>query len=507
MVTSDEKRLELACQHARETALLESASELLQWDERTLMPKAAGEYRAEQTAFLSGLIHRRRTDERFGDWLEQLAGSDLATDPHSDAGATIGQLRRDFQKQTKLPPLLVEELTRSAVRGQQAWVEARERDDFALFQPWLEKIVQLKRQQAEALGYERCAYDALVDEFEQDMLTSEIGDVLYPLREGLVPIVQAIADSGKTAPVEILAREFPIAAQETFAKAVAARIGFDFDGGRLDVTHHPFCTTLGPSDCRITTRYDQRFFSSAFFGTLHEAGHGIYEQGLRADQYGLPLGTAVSLGMHESQSRMWENLVARSRSFWQHLLPRAADAFPGALADVSLDDFYWAVNDVRPSLIRVEADEATYNLHIIIRFELEQLLINDDLPVRELPSAWNDKYEQYLGIRPPNDADGVLQDIHWGAALIGYFPTYALGNVYAAQLFQQAESDLGPLEPMFARGQFEPLRTWLGEKVHQQGQRYPAATLIANVTGRPPSPEPLVAHLRNRLLPLYDVSL
>ncbi|MEX0977907.1 MAG: carboxypeptidase M32 [Pirellulales bacterium] len=279
----------------------------------------------------------------------------------------------------------------------------------------------------------------------------------------------------------------------------------DFRRGRLDVTAHPFCTELGPNDCRITTRYDEHFFNGAFFGTLHEAGHGIYDQGLRTDWYGLPPGEYVSLGIHESQSRLWENLVGRSRAFWQHFFPALQQAFPAALSGVSLDGFYFAINDVRPSLVRVEADEATYNLHILVRFELEQALLKGDLPVSDLPGAWNEKYHQYLGIRPDSDSDGVLQDVHWSAGLVGYFPTYSLGNLYASQFFEQAEKDLGALAPQFARGEFAPLRRWLTENIHRHGRCFSAAELVQRITGKPLSHAPLIAHLRKKLGPLYGM--
>jgi len=271
------------------------------------------------------------------------------------------------------------------------------------------------------------------------------------------------------------------------------------------VTHHPFCSGLGPHDCRLTTRYDERFFNSAFFGTLHEAGHGIYDQGLRPDQFGLPAGTYVSLGIHESQSRMWENLVGRSRAFWQHFFPQLQAAFPAATSGVKVDDFFWAINHVAPSLIRVEADEATYNLHIIVRFELEQALLSEELPAGDLPAAWREKYREYLGVEPPNDKDGCLQDVHWSAALIGYFPTYSLGNLYASQFFEQADRDLGGLTAQFARGEFDPLKSWLNEMIHHRGQCYSAAELVKLVTGAPLSHAPLMRHLRGKLGPLYGL--
>ena len=331
-----------------------------------------------------------------------------ATEADGETAVTIRRLKRLVDKKTKLPRSLVEELARTAVLGQSAWEQARRENDFAHFQPWLAKTFELKRQQAEALGYKQSPYDALLDDYEPEELTANVGRVLADLREQLVPLVAAIRDSGRRPDTSLLSRDYPIDVQESFGKEAAAAIGFDFARGRLDVTAHPFCTTLGPHDCRITTRYDEHFFNAAFFGILHEAGHGIYEQGLPPDRFGLPLGEAVSLGIHESQSRMWENLVGRSRAFWQHFYSAAQQRFPAALGSADLDAFYFAVNDVRPSLIRVEADEATYNLHILIRFELEQALLSGDLPAADAPAAWNEKYRQYLGIVPDRDADGVL---------------------------------------------------------------------------------------------------
>ncbi|MBW3596214.1 MAG: carboxypeptidase M32 [Planctomycetes bacterium] len=506
MTDPHQAMLDKICAHARETAILESAQQLLEWDERTYLPPEAGEYRAEQVAYLAGLIHQRHTDPRLGDWLAELAESPLAADPHSEAGCTIRQMRREYEKKTKLPESLVKELTRLSVRGQQVWVLARKNNDFAAFAPILTQTVSLKRQEADALGYEDCRYDALLDFYEPDEKTATIRRVLAALRDDLAPLVQAIADSGRTAPVSILERIYPVAAQEALGKEAAARIGFEFPRGRLDVTHHPFCTSLGPHDTRITTRYDERFFPSGFFSILHEAGHGVYDQGLPSEQFGLPPGRYVSLGIHESQSRMWENMVGRSRVFWEFLFPAAKQAFPDALDGVPLDQFYFAVNDVRPSLIRVEADEATYNLHIIIRFELEQDLLDDNLSVSDLPGAWSDKYRQYLGIEPPHDADGVLQDVHWSAGLMGYFPTYSLGNLYAAQLFRQADADLGGLEKKFARGEFLLLREWLRDKIHAHGQRYAAGELVERITGKPLDHKPLTDYLRDKLTPLYELA-
>ncbi len=493
------------CQYVRQSALLSSVSYVLDWDERTMMPATNAEYRAEQTTLLSGMIHQRWTDAAFVDKVSELAVGPLAAENDSDSAVTIRRLKRLVDKKMKLPRSLVEELARTAVLGQSAWEQARRDSNFANFQPWLAKTFELKRQQADALGYRQTRYDALLDDYEPEELTSNVGRVLADLRGQLVGLVAAIAESPRRPDTSLLSRDYPVGVQESFGKEAAGAIGFDFARGRLDVTAHPFCTTLGPHDCRITTRYDQNFFNAAFFGILHEAGHGIYEQGLPPDRFGLPLGEAVSLGVHESQSRMWENLVGRSRAFWQHFFSAAQKRFPAALGSVDLNAFYFAVNDVRPSLIRVEADEATYNLHILIRFELEQALLGGDLTAADAPGAWNEKYRQYLGVAADRDADGVLQDVHWSAGLVGYFPTYTLGNLYAAQFFVAAERDLGGLYAQFARGEFQPLRDWLREKIHRHGQRYSAAELVKRVAGQELSSAPLVAHLKAKYGELYEV--
>src|SRR5882757_2621485 len=472
------------CNHAREAAILNSMQGLLGWDERTKLPPAGGEYRADQMSFLAGLIHKKQTAPEVGEWLAELIDSPLAADPHSDIGADIINPKRDYDRKTKLPQALVEELAKLSVLGQQLWVEARKANDYARFQPLLERTLELKRQEAAAIGYDDQPYDALLDEYEPGAKTSEVAAALRGLREQLVPLVAAIAASKKRPNLEALKGQYPVDLQEKFGKRAIAAIGFDFNAGRLDVTNHPFCGGAGPRDVRLTTRYDERSLDGSFFSTLHEAGHGIYEQGLPADRYGLPTGEAVSLGIHESQSRMWENQVGRSRAFWEYFFPEAQSTFRDALGNVSLDTFYFANNDVRPSLIRTESDEVTYNLHILIRFELELALINDELPVTDLPAAWHAKYREYLGIQSPNDADGVLQDVLWSSGAFGYFPTYSLGNLYAAQFFEKAAADLGDLHEMFARGEFMPLRKWLRNNIHNEGRRYPAAELGHRVTGK-----------------------
>jgi carboxypeptidase Taq len=489
----------------RELQIISSVCSVLNWDEQTQLPPKGVEYRAEQVAYLVAMHHRRYTADRMGELLSTVEASDLITDPLGDAAANVRETRRHYDQARRVPEALVKEQSRLAILAQQAWVEARKQADYAAFAPWLAKTLDLKKQEAECLGYTEHPYDALLDHYEPGATTAQITQVFGRLREPLVDLIRRIGEANRRAPVEILHRRFPRDAQEKLARDAATAIGFDFEAGRLDVSVHPFSSTLGPRDSRITTRYDENGFGDALFGVLHETGHALYNQGLPKEHYGTPRGSYVSMGIHESQSRLWENLVGRSRSFWKHLMPKARTAFPDALTGVGDDDWYRAINDVHPSFIRVEADETTYNLHIMLRFELEQAMIAGSLAVDDIPAAWNEKMREYLGLTPPDAAKGVLQDIHWSFGGIGYFPTYTLGNLYASQLFEQARIDLGDLDAQFARGEFRPLLDWLRAKVHGQGQRYRSRELVRYVTGNEPSAEPLLAHLRRKAQDVYGV--
>jgi carboxypeptidase Taq len=366
-------------------------------------------------------------------------------------------------------------------------------------------MVELRREYADTIGYPEVVYDALLDDYEPGIQTAQVKEILARLREGLVPLAEKILGSERKPDTAILRRDFPVDRQRFFVESAASAIGFDLQTGRLDTTTHPFCTTLGPKDCRITTRYVENEFVAAFFDVMHEAGHGIYAQGLPAEHFGTPLAWEAGLGVHESQSRLWENFVARSHGFWRHFFPRAQQAFPIALGGVALDDFYFAVNDVRASLIRIDADEVTYNLHILIRFEIEQAVFGGDLSVADLPEAFNEKMRSYLGIVPENDTEGCLQDVHWAEGVFGYFPTYSLGNIYAAQLYAAAGKDLGDLQAQFAAGDFQPLLSWLREKIHRHGRRYLPFDLITRATGQEPDPEYLLDYLDSKYSPLYFV--
>jgi carboxypeptidase Taq len=489
----------------REGNLLASCASVLGWDERTYMPRQGSAHRAEQMALLAGLTHQMMTEPVIGELLSTVECSSLVGDETSDAAVNVRETRRTYDRAVKVPAKLVEELARVTTLAQQVWQEAKKADDFARFCPYLEKVVRLKREEAQAVGYKEVPYDALLDEYEPGATTAEITRLFAALRADLVPLVAAITGSGRRPRQDFLQRDYPIERQHIFSQAAAAAVGFDFEAGRLDVTTHPFCSGIGPGDCRLTTRYNPNHFVQAFFGTLHETGHGMYEQGLPAEHFGTPLGTYASLGIHESQSRLWENQVGRSRPFWEHFFPRARQVFLQSLADVTLDDFYFAVNDVTPSFIRVEADEATYNMHIILRFELEQALVSGDLQPAEVPGVWNEKFRASFGITPPSDAKGCLQDIHWSSGGIGYFPTYTLGNLYAAQFMEQARADLPDLENDFRSGRFDRLKGWLNEKIHRPARRWRAGTLCQQVTGRPLSHKPLLAYLKGKYAPLYHL--
>lgn len=483
----------------KEISLLGSTASVLGWDEQTYMPSGGGAQRADQLSLLARLTHERMTSPRFAELLnqaEQDAGTGSAP-AASDMSVNLRETRRAFDRQSRLPSALVESLAHTSSMAQQAWMQAREQDCFADFQPWLQKIVALKVREAEHVGSASGdPYDALLDEYEPGMTAAELRRVFHELRGPLVEIVAAVKGSGRQAPASILRRKYPTRAQELLSRRAAETVGFDFSKGRMDVSAHPFCSMIGPGDTRMTTRYDENNIGDAFFSVLHETGHGLYDQGLPVEHYGTPCGEYVSLGIHESQSRLWENLVGRAEPFWQGMLPQFRSQFPDQLKDVTDEQWMFAINNIEPSLIRTESDEVTYNLHIILRFELEQALLSGDLPAADLPGAWTDAMSAMLGVKCKNDDDGCMQDIHWSGGAIGYFPTYTLGNLIAAQLFEAALRDLPDMKTGFAAGDFSPLLGWLRTNIHQHGQRYTSAELVLQSTGAPLSAEPLLRHLR-----------
>jgi carboxypeptidase Taq len=498
-----EQAYEELLQRVRDEATLASIEALLEWDEETSMPAGAVEGRSEQLALLAGLLHERGTDPRLGELLDRLEGSPLLADSASPAAVNVRELRRDYERFVRLPRKLVQDLARSTAVAQRAWSTARQTADFDHFRPHLERIVELKRAEAQCVGYAREPYDALIEDYEPGITSAIVARLFDALRRELVPLAARIADTAGRHDTGVLRRAVPLDGQFSFGERVAARVGFDFARGRLDLGVHPCCTSLGPGDCRIGLRFDLRDFAGGVLTVLHEVGHGLYEQGLDPAHYGAPIGEAASVGMDEAQARLWENRVGRSRGFWGHFLPEARKRFPDALGDVGLDEFHVAINRVNPSLIRVHADEVTYNVHVMIRFELERALVSGELKAADLPGAWTEAYGRYLGVTPADHAEGCLQDGHWADGLIGYFPTYTLGDVFAAQLFARAGEELGDLEDAFARGEFGELIRWLGTRIYRQGGRHPSARLIEVVTGSPPDHRPLVRALRARYDALY----
>ena len=486
----------------REINLLSSVLSVLGWDQQTHMPEKGTEFRAAQKSMLAGMVHQRFTNEKIGQWLAAAEGSALVADSHSDAAVNLRETRRAYERAVKLPEALVRERARLAVMAHQAWVEARKKADFNLFSPWLEKTIAIKQQEAACIGFADHPYDALLDEYEPGETTANLRRVFEELRLPLAHLVQQIIHSGRPAPAEILERQIPVEAQRDLAAQMMNWIGFDSGAGRLDESVHPFCTDLGPHDTRITTRYYEYSFGDSFFGVLHETGHALYQQGLPAEHHGTPRGQAISLGIHESQSRLWENLVGRSRAFWRIFLPKAKSTFGKVIADVSDDQWYAAINAVQPGFIRVEADEVTYNLHILLRFELEQSMMTGEIKAADVPAAWNERMRKYLQLDPPDAAQGALQDIHWSLGSIGYFPTYTLGNLYAAQFMEKAREDLGDLDTILEE---QSLLPWLRENIHVYGKAYRASELVKRVTGRELSAQPMLDHLKRKARKVYGV--
>jgi carboxypeptidase Taq len=500
MPTQVESTYRSLIRHLQEQALVASCQELLGWDELTQMPDGASEYRGEQLAWLAGRHHELATDPRLGEWLAFLEQSDVMADPASDAAVNVREARRQFDRLTKLPRRLVEELAALVTAGQQHWKVARECNDFGYFRPWLERIVLLKREEALCLGGAAVPYDALLAEYEPGFTSAQLNRLFAELGRELTTLlaeVPALRDRCQVkARPEILRQVFDVPRQRQFCHELATAVGFDASRGTIDLAVHPFTSLLGPADVRIALRFDSLDLREGVFGTLHELGHALYDQGLPHELHGQPSGEAASLSIHESQGRLWENIVGRSRGFWRYFLPRLAELFPQQLAGASVNDLWRAVNFVEPSVNRVRADEITYNLHILVRYELEQALLIGDLAVYDLPAAWNERYEQQLGLRPPSDREGCLQDGHWAAGMFGYFPTYTLGNLAAAQLIAQADLEIGPLDEQFAAGNFAALREWLARSIYQHGKRFSTTELVQQTTGQPLDYLPLIDRLR-----------
>ncbi|MHA0042718.1 carboxypeptidase M32 [Deinococcus sp. PEB2-63] len=478
---------------------LGAAASLLSWEQETFMPPEAARVRGLQLATLAGLSHELFTAPETGALLD-------GVQPDGDTQAAVVRVaRRDYAKATRLPTAFVEDRTRAQNEAHHAWVHAREHSDFASFAPHLERMMELARRQADLRGFEDHPYDALIDDYEPGMRAAQVQSVFADLRDRTLPLLEKIRAAGDAADYGVLTRPFPADAQKAFAWRVAGEaFGLTGDFARQDESAHPFQSNFSRSDIRITTRVEE-YWPACLFGNWHEAGHAMYERGVHERWERTPVSAGASLGVHESQSRMFENLLGRSLPFWQRYFPQLQEAAPQVTAGLDAAALYRAVNRVQPSLIRVEADEVTYNFHVMLRFELELALLEGSLSVRDLPEAWNAKMQAYLGLTPPDDASGVLQDIHWSAGLIGYFPTYTLGNLLSVQLLEAARQDAG-VAAGIDRAEYGPLRAWLVEQVHQHGRSLTPAELTVQATGRPLSADPYVAYLTRKYGEIYNLN-
>ena len=485
---------------------IEKATALLNWDRETNMPKAGIAARVQQMTTLSRLSHTMFTADETGKLIEAAAAELDGVPYESNEASLIRLLQRTYANARKLPAEFVARISEVGGPAHSAWVQAREENDFETFRPWLEQVVELGQEMAGYYGYSDEMYDALLDKYEFDMKTAEVREIFATVKRDLIPLREAIEERGSKIDDSFLHQPFDIAKQKQFARFIAPKVGYDFSRGHLGTVVHPFATSFSRNDARITTRWHSDFLNPFLFGTLHESGHAIYEQGTHPDLARTPLARGTSLGIHESQSRMMENIVGRSRGFWIAYYLPLQSTFPEQLSPYSVEDFYRAVNKVQPSYIRVEADELTYNFHIILRFELEQALMTGDLAVQDLPVAWNDKMNELLGIVPQTDTEGCLQDVHWTRPTFGYFPTYALGNLYSAQFYEAAVEQVPEIENEMAEGKTDALLAWLGENIHQHGRKFTPRELVQRVTGQPLRHEPFIRYVTAKFSDIYDLA-
>jgi carboxypeptidase Taq len=498
-------KFEALCTRLGEVADFRNAASILSWDQDTYMPPGAAEARAQQISTVRRTAHERFVADDVGELLDALEPWAQEQDYDTFEASLVRVARRQYDRERKIPADLVARRARASTLAYAAWEKARPANDFAAFQPHLAESVGLNIELAEALGYEDRRYDALLDRFEPEMKAVQVEVLFNEMKEGLRPLVAAIAERQDAVDASVLQRDYDEDKQWAFVNELVGRLGFDWEHGRQDRSAHPFTTSFTPADVRLTTRIYRHQLQTAVFASIHETGHALYEQGVPLDLARTPLGTGASMAIHESQSRMWENLVGRSRPFWHYWLPRLRGFFPAQLEGVTVEAFYRAINRVQPSLIRVEADEATYNMHIFLRFEIEQLMLDQKVAIADLPDLWNAKMEEYLGVRPDSDRDGVLQDVHWAGGMMGYFPTYALGNLLAAQFYSGALADLPGLPDHHAQGEFAPMLDWLRTNIHIHGSKYTPQELVQRVTGGPISTGPFLAYVREKYGEIYGL--
>ena len=482
---------------------LSRAAALLEWDQETYMPPGGVQSRAEQLSTLLRLSHVRFTSDEVGRLIGELE-DELGGRPFdSDEASLVRVTRRDYDQARKLPPDLVAEVARAGSVARPVWEKARHDENFGLFAPYMEKNVELNRRIADAIGYEDRPYDALLDRSEPGMTTAQLEAIFAELKKAIVPLIADIARHADAIDDRVLYRGFDPDLQVSYALGVVKRLGYDLERGRQDKSTHPFSTAFGPGDVRITTRVSRDFFNECLFGSIHESGHAMYNQGMGHDIDRTPLWGGASPGVHESQSRLWENLVGRSQPFWRHFYPSLRSVFPEPLQGVDEEGFYRAVNRAYPSLIRVEADEVTYNMHVLLRFELENQLLESTLKVKDLPEAWNALFKSYLGLNVPNDREGALQDIHWSYVSFGIFPGYTIGNLIGAQLMEKIHTDMPDLDAQIETGQFASLLGWLRKNVHRHGRKFTPNELMERATGQPLTAAPWIAYVQRKFGALY----
>lgn len=495
---------ELLKERLGEISDLEHIEAVLGWDHQTYMPSQGAEERGSQLATIARISHLKITSPEIGELLNDLADETAQLDPDSDEARLIKVTRRQYEKRTKVSADWVAEFARLTTVGQSAWQEARAKKDFSIFQPDLEKIVALRRQYADFFAPYDHVYDPLLDDFEPGMKTSEVQSIFGVLRKEQVALLKEIMARPQVDD-SFFNQTYPKQQQWDFGVEVVTKFGYDWERGRQDEAAHPFTTSFGLNDVRITTRFMEDLVSSSLFSTMHEGGHALYELGFDPALGRTPLAEGASLAVHESQSRMWENLVGRSRPFWQHFYSRLQELFPTQLNGVEMEAFYRGMNKVEPSLIRVEADEATYNMHVMLRLELEIALMEGTLAVADLPEAWNARMQDYLGVTPPDDAKGVLQDVHWSSGLIGYFPTYALGNLISVQLWEKIQEDIPNLEGQIEKGEFGELLSWLRTNIHRHGAKFEPQELVQKITGSKIDPTAYLRYLRTKYSEIYKL--
>ena len=480
-----------------------NAAAVLGWDQEVYMPEKGFAFRGRQLATLASQAHELVTSEAYGTLLQELSNAgDLADEQSRNVQISL----EDYEKNKKLSTAFVEQLTAQSTASFSAWIEARNKNDYAVYAPELAKMVELKKQQAALYGYEQHPYDALLDDYEKGATVSMLDPVFKNVREQLQPILDAIT---KAPQVEggFFFQQFDKHTQFDFSMDVLRRMGYDLAAGRQDLSEHPFTTSFAPTDVRVTTRVNENDYSSLLWSTIHEGGHALYEQGLPEEQYGMPLGAAASLSIHESQSRLWENCVGRSLAFWKYFYPQLQTYFPKQLTNINTEEFYKGMNKVQPSLIRTEADEDTYHFHVMIRYQIEKALLSNEIDVKDLSAVWNDHYQKYLGVSSDDDKKGILQDVHWSHGSFGYFPTYSLGSFYAAQFYAEASKELPDLSSQIEAGRFDNLLQWLRKNIHRYGRRYTSEALCENITGKPLDFSAFLVYAKAKYSGIYGVTL